>query len=474
LPIRWRLTLFNALIIGAIMLVSGIVLFFFVREALLSGIEEAARNRALAVARSAESGRAVDENELGSSTALEGAFVVVRDEDGRVLARSFDLPARARDADTIWRRALRSGRPAEGTLEISEESPAYVYAVPVDGGRGQGVRVVEAGRSYESAHEALETLAAVLASVVLGAVLVSVVGAYLLARAALSPVAAVASAARRITESDLSKRLPIDNPKDEIGGLAATMNGLLSRLEAAFARREEALSRLEEALDRQRRFVADASHELRTPLTNIEGYSEMLGQWALRDPETAGESVEAIEAESRRMRELVEGLLALARGDEGPPLKPEAQDLGALAAEAVRSARAAAAGKVAVSYEPPGREVVAVCDRTRILQALSVLLDNAIKYTPEGGEVKVGVRTRDGRAELEVSDTGVGIPAGQLPLVFERFYRGDPARTRGGAGLGLAIARQIAEAHEGSVEARSEPGKGSTFVLRIPKSRPPR
>ncbi len=304
----------------------------------------------------------------------------------------------------------------------------------------------------------------------LGAILLSVAGAYLLARAALSPVAAVAAAARRITESDLSERLPIGNPKDEIGGLAATMNGLLSRLEAAFARREEALSRLEEALGQQRRFVADASHELRTPLTNIEGYSEMLGQWALRDPETAGESVEAIEAESRRMRGLVEGLLALARGDEGPPLKPEAQDLGVLTAEAVRSARAAAGGKVAIRYEPPERAVVAVCDRTRIGQALSVLLDNAIKYTPEGGEVRVEVRAREHLAELEVSDTGAGIPAEQLPLVFERFYRGDPARTRGGAGLGLAIALQIAEAHGGSVQARSEPGRGSVFVLRIPQA----
>ncbi|MDP9458089.1 MAG: HAMP domain-containing histidine kinase [Actinomycetota bacterium] len=475
MPIRWRLTLFNALVIGAILLASGTALFFFVREALLSGVEEAARNRALAVARTVEAGKAVDEDELGPPPALEGVFALVRDEDGRVLARSFDLPARAREADTAWRRALQSGRPAEGTLEVSEESPAYVYAVPVDGGGGRGARVVEAGRSYESAHKTLETLAAALVAVVLVAVLLSVVGAYLLARAALSPVAAVAAAARRIKESDLSERLPVGNPNDEIGGLTATMNGLLSRLEAAFARREEALSRLEEALGQQRRFVADASHELRTPLTNIEGYSEMLRQWALRDPETAGESVEAIEAESRRMRGLVEGLLALARGDEGPPLKPETQDLGALTAEAVRSARAAAGGKVAVEYEPPGRgEVVAVCDRTRIGQALSVLLDNAIKYTPEGGEVRVEARTREEVAELEVSDTGAGIPAEQLPLVFERFYRGDSARTRGGAGLGLAIARQIAEAHGGSIEARSEPGKGSAFVLRIPKKRPAR
>jgi signal transduction histidine kinase len=469
LPIRWRLTLFNALTIGAILLVSGIALFFFVREALLSGVEEAARNGALAVARTVESGRAVDEDELGSPT-LEGVFVVVRDENGRVLARSFDLPARTRDADSVWRQALRSNGSTEGTVQIAEDSPAYVYAVPVDPGSGPA-RVVEAGQSYESVHRTLETFATVLVFVVLGAVLLSLVGAYLLARVALSPVGAVAAAARKITESDLSDRLPIDNPKDEIGSLAATMNGLLSRLEAAFARREEALSRLEEALDQQRRFVADASHELRTPLTNIEGYSEMLRQWALRNPDRARESVDAIEAESERMRALVEGLLALARGDEGPPLDLERQDLGAVAAEAVRSARAAAGAKVTIEYESPRCEIVAVCDRARIRQALSILLDNAIKYTPEGGEARVEAREREDLAELEVSDTGVGIPEEHLPLVFERFYRADEARTRGGAGLGLAIARQIAAAHHGTIEARSEPGKGSTFVLRIPKSR---
>lgn len=470
MPIRWRLTLFNALTIGVILLVSGTALFFFVREALLSNVEDAARDRALAVARTLESGRAVDEDELGSPT-LEGVFVVVRDENGRVLAQSFDLPARARNSDSVWGQALRSNRPAEGTVEISEDSPAYVYAVPADPGTGPA-RVVEAGQSYESAHRALETFGRVLVLVVLAAFLISLGGAYLLARAALSPVGAVAAAARKITESDLSERLPIDNPKDEIGSLAATMNGLLSRLEAAFARREEALSRLEEALDRQRRFVADASHELRSPLTNIEGYSEMLRQWALRNPDRARESVEAIEAESGRMRELVEGLLALARGEEGPPPDVERHDLGAVAAEAVRSARAAAGGKVTIGYEPPGREIVAVCDRARIYQALSILLDNAIKYTPEGGKARVEAREREDLAELEVSDTGVGIAPEKLPFVFERFYRADEARTRGGAGLGLAIARQIAEAHRGTIEARSEPRKGSTFVLRVPKGRP--
>ena len=338
---------------------------------------------------------------------------------------------------------------------------------PTDG----SARVVEAGQSYEGVHRTLETFGTVLVFVILGAFLLSVIGAYLLARTALSPVRAVAASARKITESDLSERLPVTNPKDEIGSLAATINGLLARLEEAFARREEALARQEEALSRQRRFVADASHELRTPITTIEGYAEMLEEWALNDQETAQKSVSRIREESKRVREMVEGLLALARGDEGAPLKLEPQDLGSVAAEVVRTARAVAASKLTIEYSSPKHEVIATFDRTRIRQAISILLDNAIKYTPEGGEVKVEVQERDGWAQVVVSDTGVGISEDQLPQIFERFYRVDEARTRGGAGLGLAIARQIIEAHGGSIDAQSEPNKGSTFILQIPQPR---
>jgi signal transduction histidine kinase len=324
---------------------------------------------------------------------------------------------------------------------------------------------VEAGQSYAVTERALETFATVLVGGGLLAFLLSIGGAYLLARAALSPVGAVVASARKITESDLSERLPVTNPKDEIGDLTATMNALLSRLEEAFARREEVLGK-------ERRFVADASHELRTPLTNIEGYAEMLEEWALKDPETARESVEAIREESRRMRHLAEELLALARGDEGAPLELKPQDIGAVAQEAMRIARDAAGGKVSVEYALPEHKIIVVFDRSRVRQALSILLDNAVKYTPEGGEVRVWAHESDGQVGVTVRDTGVGIPEEELPRIFERFYRADKARTRGGAGLGLAIARQIAEAHGGTIEVRSTQGKGSTFILQIPQNGP--
>jgi two-component system OmpR family sensor kinase len=463
LPIRWRLTLFNALAIGTIMLVSGLAIFFSIRAALLVGVERTARDSALTAANTVDSGEPLHLDEM-RRLSLQGVFVVVRDGEGTILTRTGDLPDQAEGRDPIWQRALQSERPIGGTVQITDDAPAYVYAVPVDPPHGKA-RVVEAGQSYAVTERALETFATVLIGGALSAFLLSIGGAYLLARVALSPVGAVVASARKITENDLSERLPVANPKDEIGDLTATMNALLSRLEEAFARREEALGK-------ERRFVADASHELRTPLTNIEGYAEMLEEWALKDPETARESVEAIRDESRRMRHLAEELLALARGDEGAPLELKPQDLGAVAQEATRIARDAAGGKVSVEYALSEHKIIAVFDRSRVRQALSILLDNAVKYTPEGGEVRVWVHESDGQVGVTVHDTGVGIPEEELPHIFERFYRTDEARPRGGAGLGLAIARQIAEAHGGTIEVRSTPGKGSTFILQFPQNGP--
>lgn len=460
MPIRWRLTLFNALAIGAILAVLGLSLFLMLRDALLSDVEDGTQERALEAARIIGAGGSLSQADI-DHLALNGFFVIVRDERGRALTQTADLASR-NDSDPVWRQALEIESSVGGTASLSPTAPDYVYAVPVDPPNSPA-RVVEVGKSYAFAAESIETFVTVLVIGILAAFLLAVGGAYLLARAALSPVEAVVTSAREITESDLSKRLPVTHSGDEIGRLATTINELLARLQAAFARREEALTR-------QRRFVADASHELRTPLASINGYARMLEQWGLQDPETARESVAALQRESERMKELAESLLALARGDEGAPMELSLQDLGAVVDEAVKTARTAADGRIAVRYIPSDKPVNAVFDRNRIRQAVVILLDNAVKYTPEGGKVTVEVGEEGGRARVEVSDTGIGISEEQLPLIFERFHRADPSRTAGGAGLGLSIAHQIVEAHGGTIEAQSRPGRGSTFTLRIPQN----
>jgi two-component system, OmpR family, sensor kinase len=491
-PIRWRLTVFNALVIATILTLLGVSVFVLVRDALLSGVEYTVRDRAESVSRAIQTGQSLSATDVDRLT-LEGVFVVVRDRDGKILARTVQTGPAGDSGERLWQDAVAGGEAVEGRLEVSPGERGYVYAVPVDPpdlgslspylyktlARDRGASppgqvlgeadtipfpvdasVIEVGKSYEAAGDTVSTFAALLAAAICISLLVSAGGAYLLARAALSPVERVVASARTITAGDLSKRVPVQHPKDEVGRLAATVNDLLARLEASFARREEALAH-------QRRFVADASHQLRTPLTSVEGYVRMLEEWGFEDPKTAREAAGTIHTEARHMRELVEDLLSLAKGDEGAPLEPRPHDLDAVAAAAVDAARPATVDTHFMNYVPAGEPVLASFDPERIEQAVGILLDNAIKYTPEGGTITVKTASENGHARLEVSDTGIGVPREEIPRIFDRFYRTEEARSVRGTGLGLAIARQIAEAHGGTLTVYSAPNAGSTFVLQL-------
>jgi signal transduction histidine kinase len=466
LPIRWRLTLFIALAIGVILLALGLTLYLLIRGTLHKDVEDTAKNRAEAVAQAIEGGDNLSTAPNDDDQVLfdDSVAVIVWGKNGKVIDK-FNLPAGGSAADfDVWRKALKNGQDASDKSVRLGDNDYYVYAVAMDPS-ARPARVVEFGKSYNKTEEILEIFGTVLAFVIGAAFLLSIGGAYQLAGAALRPVDAVTSAASRMGEGDLSKRLPVVNPKDELGRLVITINALLSRLESAFVRREE-------ALERQRRFAADASHELRTPLTAISGHARMLYEWALdeEDPQRAKRSVGVIRREAGRLGRLAESLLALTRGDEGAEqLKIGRHDLAAVAEEAAQATREANNGKVSIECALPKGEVEATFDRDRAFQAASILLDNAVRYTPEGGNVTVGVREDGERVALEVSDTGVGIPEDQLPLIFERFHRADPSRSEGGAGLGLSIARQIAESHGGQIRAESTPGTGSTFTLLLPK-----
>ena len=461
MPIRWRLTLFIALAIGLILLALGLAIYLLSRNALVDHVEKNAQSGAEIVARTLEEGEHLSTaSEEDDQIFYDEVSVIIRDKNGEVLQK-INLPVGGSTAFDVWRTALKNGEHAKDKSVRVGDNDYYVYAVAIDPSSSSRsrARVVEFGKSYNDIEETLEVLRTVLVTGIGAALLLSIVGAYLLAGAALKPVDAVTGAARKMGEGDLSKRLPVANPRDELGRLVVTINGLLSRLEGAFARREE-------ALERQRRFAADASHELRTPLSAISGHAKMLKEWALEeDRERAKRSVDVISREADRMRALSESLLALARGDEGPSPKIGHHDLVAVAEEAAQATRDANNGKVSVECSLPDGEVEAIFDRDRALQAACILLDNAVRYTPEGGNVTVSVREEGERAALEVSDTGVGIPEDQLPLVFERFHRADPSRSKGGAGLGLSIARQIADSHGGEIRAKSTPGAGSTFTL---------
>jgi len=458
MSIRWRLTLFNALVILAIGALLLGLMFIVTIRAVTANVRETVQARSVEAVRMLESGT-LPTPEQRAQLGADDTYVVIRDINGQIISEagspvagmgSFDTAER----DAIWRDVL-----AGNQAVTVDEHELRVHAVPVTAAQSPA-RVIEVWKSYDTTAESLIPFVSITTIVIPLSLLLAVTGAYILARSALAPVDAIVRSARNISEEDLSQRLPVSRPNDELGRLASTFNDLLADLEVAFREREE-------SLERQRQFTADASHELRTPLTSIRGYARMLREWALNDPETARESVDAIERESQRMHELVERLLLMAREDEDLLLDSAPTDMRDIASAAV-AARRVAATDITIDYQADAEPVIADIDAARIRQVLDILLDNAVKFTPEGGTVRVGVRFEDG-VELFVSDDGPGIPHEHLPHIFERFYKADNARSDGSAGLGLAIARQIVERHGGTIGVSSG-ANGSTFVVRLPAS----
>ncbi len=306
----------------------------------------------------------------------------------------------------------------------------------------------------------LALLARVVAGAVPLALLVSAGVAYLLARKALAPVDALRRAAEAITADRLHDRLPVPNPGDELGRLAGTVNAMIERLERSFAE--------------VRRFTADASHELRTPLTAIRVEAEAtLDRPASPDEYRA--LVESVLEECGRMARLTDQLLDLAREDAGVAhAGPVAVDLGELVGGVAEALRPVAEAKRLALVTDLAAGVGVRGDPVRLRQVAMNLIDNAVKYTPEGGSVRLTVGRADGRAVVAVVDTGEGIAAEHLSRVFDRFYRVDKARSRemGGTGLGLAIVKSVVAAHGGVIELTSAVGVGTTVTVTLPLDAP--
>ncbi|HET7293335.1 MAG TPA: heavy metal sensor histidine kinase [Vicinamibacteria bacterium] len=283
-------------------------------------------------------------------------------------------------------------------------------------------------------------------------------GGHVLARRSLGPLARMAENARRITAEQLHERLPVERSSAELDQLGEAFNETLARLERSF--------------DQLRRFTADASHELRTPLTALRSVGEV-GLRSARSEDEYREVIGSMLEEVDRLSRLADELLMLARAEAGGArLRLEPVDLAALAREMVESlAVLAEERRQLLEARDEGWPLVVQGDRLALRQALLNLVDNAIKYAPEGSCVTVATKAGAGGATLEVRDEGPGIPAEHRERIFERFYRIDKSRSRemGGAGLGLSLVKWAAEAHGGRVELETAEGGGSTFRLVIPR-----
>ncbi|HET7304785.1 MAG TPA: HAMP domain-containing sensor histidine kinase [Segeticoccus sp.] len=295
-------------------------------------------------------------------------------------------------------------------------------------------------------------------------------------RRAFRPLTQIEDTAAAIAAGDLARRIPPSPTRDEVASLASSLNVMLAQIEQSFAVREA-------SEDRMRRFVADASHELRTPLATVRGYAELFRQGAVRDPEDVEGAMKRIEGEARRMGELVEDLLLLTRLDTQRPTRFARLDLTVLAGDAAQDARALAPDRRIRLVGLDGgtlRPTVVQGDDARLRQVLTNLMANAIHHTPSGSPIEIAVGTVPGpagsgrvaaTAQVEVRDHGNGVAPEQASKVFERFYRADPSRARGGGGgtgLGLAIVAAIVGSHGGHVGLAPTPGGGATFVVALP------
>jgi len=348
------------------------------------------------------------------------------------------------------------GAPVFGML-AGGEVRAYAEAVEVGGAPYVIVAIQHPGAEEAVLRTFLEAVAIAipLALVLAGA------GGYFLARKSLAPVVAMSGQATRISAERLDLRLPVANPRDELGQLATAFNALLSRLEAAFRQ--------------QRQFMADASHELRTPVAILRAEADVALSRPDRSPAEYRESLEVVRDAAGRLTHVVDDLFMLARADAGQyPLSPEDLYLEELLADCVRAMRSLAERRGVRLEYAPGAEAPWRGDEALLRHLVLNLLDNAIKHTPTGGLVAVELATEESAYAIRVRDTGAGVPPEAQSHIFDRFYRADRARSRAeatmtsGAGLGLAIARWIAEAHGGTVTLESTGPEGSTFLVKLP------
>ena len=286
------------------------------------------------------------------------------------------------------------------------------------------------------------------------AVAIALVMTFFLSRRILAPVKALTSAARQLGRGDFSQRVQVKD-RSELGELADTFNSMASDLEQA------------EQL--QRNMVADVAHELRTPLSNLRGYLEAVRDGVIKPD---ADTIRSLDEEAALLSRLVDDLQELSLAEAGElKLVCQAEDIGELIKQTVAGLQVQATTKgLSVSVDLPDTLPAVNIDSHRISQVLRNLLENALAHTAEGGTISVTARQQERWVEVSVIDTGEGIPAEDLPNIFERFYRVDKSRARatGGSGLGLTIARRLVEAHGGKIEAQSELGKGSRFSFTVP------
>ena len=453
LSIRLRLTAWYMAILLASLSLFGIVAFVAMRKGIDKSVDENLGGQADGVAevmgRVLQQEPAELQDELREHQELreQADFLQVCDQDGRWIYRSrlmehYDVSVPVKASYSAYN-------------IMSADLPLRVLVREISaGGHKYRIQVAAPMDDFYDAIDQFKLMILLLSPLLL---ILASAGGYWLSRRALAPVDQITRAAQDINSNSLAKRLDIPQSGDELQRLSETLNSMLGRLESSF--------------NRITQFTADASHELRTPLALMRTTTEV----SLRTSQTVADYREAqqeVLAELEKTSSLVEKLMLLARADAGvETLQHTPVNLAECLRDACKDGRILADAKQLIfSEDVEPSELFVEGDSHALRRLFLILIDNAVKYTSSGGSVTVGLKRSNNCAVAECRDTGIGISADDLPNIFERFYRADKARSRevGGVGLGLSIARWVAEAHKGSIEVQSAPGTGSVFRISLP------
>lgn len=466
LSLRIKLTLYYLAILSAILFFFGVAIYAYLERSLLTTVDESLTYQVRKIERNirlsaggAEPGMEGENSER--LLELRPHAMQIIDDSWRIRDEYYASPNDRLEVNKDELSRLAVGEPKYETVRTPNGELLRVVTLRAKAPDG-GAYFIRLGHSLETFQKAMRRTLILLGVAIPLALLLGSYGGLLLANQALRPVDRMTRAAEQIAAGDLSERVPEPAQMDELGRLAATFNDMISRLQAAF--------------ERQRQFTSDASHELRTPLAVMRGDIEI----TLRRERSNEEYKRALTSnleEIMRLSRLVEDLLTLARGDTGRiELRCEPVDLNDMCRRmAEYIAPLAHQRDQTLVYEPPpGAQtapVVVSADTLRVKQLLLNLLDNAIKYTALRGRITLGLKTEEKVAVITVADTGRGIPPEDLPHIFERFFRRSAKtadRTAAGFGLGLSIVKWIVDSHGGRIEAKSEVGKGTEFIVRLP------
>jgi two-component system, OmpR family, sensor kinase len=447
--IRWNLLVWQALILVAVVVGFGTTLFLQVRYATLGRVDADLLGAAQVVAAQLQQTGLTRAKipepyryRFGTASA-DAPYLVVWDADSREQIASPTTPAGVEPCPEL--------PPTEGDRPFLQRTRGPFREVIV---RGPADSRILVGRQIGREQNELLRLLWWLLGTGLGIITLGLTWAWLLSRRILVPIEQIGGTAERISASNLSERIDESRIKTELSRLAQVLNRMFERLQASF--------------DRQARFTADASHELRTPTAVVLAQTE-LALAKQRSPEEYREALSACQRAAKRMESLVEGLLTLARIDAGQvSLRREPVDLQQVVENSVTLLKPLA-DQNRIDVKCDLQAVAVTGDVERLGQVVTNLLNNAITYNRESGQAQLRLTAEDTNAILTISDTGVGIAKDDLPHLFERFYRGDKARTSsGGIGLGLAICHEIVHSHGGTIEVKSIVEEGTTFIVRLP------